>query len=682
MTRILLCAYLLFVSTLCFGENSRWQITPKGSIVWNVKNSQSGSVTSVPHYDHVEMSGDQVSAVLRYGVNADGSFRLERSMVWPMLRTIPNNTHASLMRRFSVDIPSLLIVNGATLQQEQVRQLELDGKLTVVSEYTTAFPSDKGNNPVRYVEVTRTLFPSTDLPMLCEKYVVKNNSTRDISVLVPEYRSVYHTEPEKGVDGSYTLVHQLYNPGTFAIKPGDSILVTAAVQAHRLNEKDIMPDVKAEIQKRDDFVSEMWGNLVVETPDPVLNTAFAFAKIRGSESIYKTKGGYMHAPGGESYYAAIWANDQAEYIGPFFPYLGYEKGNASSLNAYLHFARFMNDDFKPIPSSIIAEGIDYWNGAGDRGDGAMIAYGAARYALVRGDKAEAEQLWPLITWCLEYCHKKLNDAGVVASNSDELEGRFPSGDANLCTSSLYYDALLSAAYLGESLHKPSSELNKYRKQAKELRAAIEKYFGAQVEGFDTYQYYDGNDVLRSWICIPLTVGIYDRAQGTIDALFSPRLWTKDGMLTQAGSETFWDRSTLYALRGVFSAGATEKAVGYLKYYSATRLLGEHVPYPIEAWPEGSQRHLSAESGLYCRIYTEGLFGIRPTGLNTFELLPRLPQSWDAMALRRVNGFGGTFDIEVVRKADGKVEISLLQNGKVVQKKNVKEGKAVSFTVKK
>lgn len=26
----------------------------------------------------------------------------------------------------------------------------------------------------------------------------------------------------------------------------------------------------------------------------------------------------MHGPGGESYYAAIWANDQAEYINPYF----------------------------------------------------------------------------------------------------------------------------------------------------------------------------------------------------------------------------------------------------------------------------------------------------------------------------------------------------------------------------
>lgn len=279
----------------------------------------------------------------------------------------------------------------------------------------------------------------------------------------------------------------------------------------------------------------------------------------------------------------------------------------------------MNPEYKTIPSSIIAEGDDIWNGAGDRGDCAMIAYGASRYALARGDRKEAEELWPLITWCLEYCRRQINADGVVASDSDELEGRFPSGDANLCTSSLYYDALISASYLAKELGKPNG--SQYAKQAKQLRKNIDKYFAHDVEGFDTYAYYKGNDVLRSWICIPLTVGIDERAKGTIDALFSPRLWTENGLLTQAGDKTFWDRSTLYALRGVFAVGATEKAMEYLKKYSNTRLLGDHVPYAIEAWPEGGQRHLSAESGLYGRIITEGMFGIRPTGFNSFTLSP-------------------------------------------------------------
>ena len=54
------------------------------------------------------------------------------------------------------------------------------------------------------------------------------------------------------------------------------------------------------------------------------------------------------------------------------------------------------------------------------------------------------------------------------------------------------------------------------------------------------------------------MGIMDRKAGTVDALFSPQLWTEDGLATISGGKTFWDRSTLYALRGVFAAGETEK----------------------------------------------------------------------------------------------------------------------------
>ena len=280
----------------------------------------------------------------------------------------------------------------------------------------------------------------------------------------------------------------------------------------------------------------------------------------------------MHAPGGESYYAAIWANDQAEYVNPFFPFLGYWKGNDSALNSYMHFARFMNPEFKPIPSSIIAEGTDIWNGAGDRGDAAMIAHGASRYALEKGDRVEAERLWPLIEWCLEYCHRKLNADGVVMSDSDELEGRFPSGDANLCTSTLYYDGLLSAAFLAKELGMKPSVPKLYNARAEKLRKAIESCFGAEIQGFHTYRYYDGNEVLRSWICMPLIVGILDRADGTIAALTSDKLMTKDGLLTQQGSDTFWDRSTLYSLRGMYIAGDTKAAGDFLHYYSSRRLL--------------------------------------------------------------------------------------------------------------
>ena len=647
-----------------FVEAQRWALNAEGGITWQVRPGDA------PHSDHIEMSGLQVSTVVRYGVDANGAFLLNRGMVWPLLRTIPNNTHASLMRKMGWNPLENVLVGNAQLR-EQVQSISLDGTMTVRSLC-----------PVRggEVELTRVLFPSTSLPAFCEKYTLKNMGDKPVPVEASNVRSEILTPKERGVAGTYHLIQTLSGGFSRQIQPGEEVSFYVTTAGFKEGETEVVPDVEKELQARKSLIQTFWSSLVFDSPDPVINTMFAFAKIRGAESIYQTAGGLMHGPGGESYYAAIWANDQAEYINPFFPFLGYDKGNGSALNSYKHFARFMNDAYKPIPSSIIAEGTDIWNGAGDRGDAAMIAYGAGRYALARGDRSEAEQLWPLIEWCLEYCRRQVNEQGVVASDADELENRFPAGDANLCTSSLYYDALNSAVYLGKALKKPGKQTSQYAREAKQLKENIEKYFGATVEGFETYQYYDGNDILRSWICIPLTVGIYDRAEATIAALFSPRLWTENGLLTQAGSETFWDRSTLYALRGVYAAGETEKATEYLKFYSAQRLLGEHVPYAIEAWPEGNQRHLSAESGLYCRIITEGMFGIRPTGFRSFTMTPRLPAEWDHISLKSVRAFGSDFDISVVRDGE-KLAVSVTSGEKVVLKKTIKEGQTLTVSLK-
>ena len=106
-------------------------------------------------------------------------------------------------------------------------------------------------------------------------------------------------------------------------------------------------------------------------------------------------------------------------------------------------------------------------------------------------------------------------------------------------------------------------------------------------------------------------------------------------------------------------------------------MGDHVPYAIEAWPEGSQRHLSAESGLYCRIITEGMFGLRPTGLKSFTFTPRLPAEWDKMSLRKIKAFDSTFDIEVIRE-NGKLIVTVKSEGKTLLHKAIKEGEIISM----
>lgn len=608
----------------------RWTIDDDGGLTWRVREGDR------PHDDHIEMSGRRVSLILGYAVKEGGALVLHRVLVWPALRTIPNDTHASLAHDFGFEFFPAITVEGRPIGDEFPKSFTLRGMLTVNSRTASG------------VEVTRTIFPSTTSPAVIENCTLRNTTSRPLTVVIGRLDKTYATDPDKGVYGEYILGARVVGSGAFRLDPGRCVDFAIVFSGRKAGEPEIDLDPKAEQDARRDYVESLWSKLIFECPDQVLEREFAFAKLRAAESIFETKAGLMHAPGGGAYYAAIWANDQAEYANPFFPFLGDPTANESAVNSFRLFARYINPHYEPIPSSIIAEATDTWRGAGDRGDAAMVAYGAARFALALGDRRIAQELWPLVEWCLEYCRRKTNADGVVESDSDELEGRFPAGDANLCTSSLAYDALRSAAYLAASLGRPRSISEKYSARADALRAAIEKHFGANVEGFDTYRYYAGNTILRAWICIPLAMGIFDRAAGTVDALFSPRLWTADGLATEAGKETFWDRSTLYALRGVFAAGETERALEHLQSYSRRRLLGEHVPYPVEAYPEGGQRHLSAESALYCRVVTEGMFGIRPTGLRSFNITPRLPACWERMALRNVHAFGSVFDVEARR----------------------------------
>ena len=116
------------------------------------------------------------------------------------------------------------------------------------------------------------------------------------------------------------------------------------------------------------------------------------------------------------------------------------------------------------------------------------------------------------------------------------------------------------------------------------------------------------------------------------------------MLTRSGEKTYWDRSLLYALRGLFYVGETLKAADLLVRYTKERLLGFHPPYPIEAFPEGNSAQLSAESALYLRIFTEGILGYRPTGFDTFEIKPNLPQDWDYFEVKNMQLCGKRFDI--------------------------------------
>ena len=638
---------------------SRWVLGKGLTTEWLVNKD-----TRLPHKDFIEQGGLRVGQIVHYQIDGERNLSLKRSVIWPGLRKGKNGMFDGVINDYETkDIEPTITVDGKPLGGIAVERVLLDGTLTIQGLVG------------KELAVTRCAFPSPTMPTAIDRWTVRNIDKVSHTVAVAPL-----TLTSK-IDGPYgTNVTEVTctAPSSTSLAPGKemtfAVLFRGRLNSEAKSKSEV--DVATEERARRAYVTSVQSNLRMETPEPELDRAFAFCKLRVAEAINETRNGKMLAPGGRAYYAATWCNDNAEYSGPFFPFLGDPNGNQASLDTYRMFQKHMKPDYKAIPSSLYSEGIGLSTGDGDRGDAAMYAYGCARFCLARGDKSIARELWPAIAWCLEYSRRQTTPDGVIASNTDELEGRLPTGKANLSTSSLYYGGLRAAADLGRSLGM-AKEASSYDQQADGMAKVINTYFGAKVEGFETYRYYEGNDVLRSWICLPLCMGLMERREGTIAALFSPRLWTVDGLASQAGDSAFWDRSTLYGFRGVFQAGEITTGLRYLTRYTHRRLLGDHVPYPVEAWPEGDQRHLSSESALYCRIFTEGLFGMRPTGLASFHCTPRLPDGWPKMALRSVRAFGRNFDVVVERQGEGQL-LTVIQNGKTVASHELAHGKSIEI----
>ncbi|WP_448633819.1 hypothetical protein [Pedobacter panaciterrae] len=387
-------------------QADRWSIEDNGSISWSIKNE-------LPHTDHIEMAGEKVALWVEYGLDSNRKSKISRTVVFPTFRMLPDGTRTHISYSFQDNELPRFYINNRLLDfsiEKSGKSGTLGYSIKKINHKGIMKVSAETGMPV-LTEIERELFPSVDRPMAIEKFIFTNKSDKDQTISMEYLRREVRTDPSKSKVQSHSVIMGTIGEGSRLLKAGKSITFAVYYLATDTpqNIEAINPDL--EEQKRVERIAEIQAPLKLETPDDILNTAFEFAKLRATESIYKTKGGYMHGPGGLAYYAAIWANDQAEYVNPFFAFLGDRVGNQSAMNSYRWFAKYMNPDYKPIPSSIVAEGDAVWKGAGDRGDQAMIAYGASRYALANGNIDSARVLWPLIEWCLEFSRRKMNNEG-------------------------------------------------------------------------------------------------------------------------------------------------------------------------------------------------------------------------------------------------------------------------------
>ena len=186
-----------------------------------------------------------------------------------------------------------------------------------------------------------------------------------------------------------------------------------------------------------------------------------------------------------------------------------------------------------------------------------------------------------------------------------------------------------------------------------------------ITDFDKYKHSkDTKTVLYKHPLLPISINLTKKEE-VVSALIHSPLWTQEGFLTTTASDVFWDRSTLMAIRAMYCAKDSINATKFLLSYSLNRLLTDHVPYAIEAYPEGNQAQLSAESALYIRIFVEGILGFVPHSFSSFYLKPSLCKTLSYIEINHLYLCNKKINIHATLLKDQRVELVL--SGDIQQK---------------
>lgn len=328
------------------------------------------------------------------------------------------------------------------------------------------------------------------------------------------------------------------------------------------------------------------------------------------------------------FYCGVWCNDQVEYAAPALTLFG-EEERAVALNCLRVLGRTFDKERRLVPYSVEVDGG--YVGRVDRGDAGMFGWGGSLFMLAVGNEELSREVFAYVRFVCGLLVRKVAEGRVVLSESDELEGRFAAGDANLSVNCLAILGLLSGAEAAREVGE-GRLAEEYEESAETLRKAVHNYF--EVDEAKRYAYYKGCKDARGWACLTALAGLRDG----LDALkyVLRELWVGDdrevgkrgeGVLVSEESNDIWDRCTLYAIRAAFRAGLVEEGSERLAEYARRRDSSiDALPFAVEN--NESCVQLSAESGLLIRVFTEGLLGIEFKHGRKMKLQPRCPANWD------------------------------------------------------
>lgn len=445
--------------------------------------------------------------------------------------------------------------------------------------------------------------------------------------------------------------------------------------AHTCVAESVLVSSVTDYTTRSDLVHAWTSAVEFSCPDLTVTAAVYFAKIRTCEAVFDARVlGRVHSPGGGMFYAGVWCNDQAEYACPALVMLGGRgsREREAALNSLRVLARYFDRKRGALPYSVEIDGG--YVGQLDRGDAGMFAWGAAKVVLTIAEREVTEEVFPWVMFACDVLLGKMagSPQGVVRSESDELEGRFPTGDANFSVNCIAILALETASEAALTADDASLSAQ-YADAASSLRASVERHF--HVADSREYAYYSGCPDARGWVCLGALARL-SRGEAALGHALC-ELWRDDGVLTSEKAAVVWDRCTLYAIRAAFEAGLVEEGGKRLKEFARRRVCeGAAAPYAVEN--NESLAQLAAESALLVRVVTESLLGMSVRSGRVVKMVPRCPGEWGRYSVRQVFFADACLDFRVERTPGGLlIEVTV---GRWVGCEEFKDGTELSLSV--
>jgi hypothetical protein len=230
--------YLSGLLIITLGMNvipqQRWSLESDGSISWPVRKGEA-------HSDNIEMSGRFISMILTYGIDEKGKMVSVKQLVFPMLRTIPNDTHASLTYTFGTESEPIVKINNRPVN-EQITGFSLRGMLK-------SFSIINSN-----INVTREFFPSTDKPLAIEKFTIENSSGSDITVDVEDFEKISRSHKEKSVYDVYEISAKTSGAGIYRLKSTEKLTFAVLFTGRKISDPPLAANIDKELSQRSDFV--------------------------------------------------------------------------------------------------------------------------------------------------------------------------------------------------------------------------------------------------------------------------------------------------------------------------------------------------------------------------------------------------------------------------------------------